>query len=86
MSANSIALMKAQRLIFREVRRTVSLHAIRLSLSTEPDQYEVRFRYPNPRDAGVTHSLVPRLTLTESEFKAAEAWLDDRYGKGIRPW
>jgi len=78
-------LLSAARLIWHETHRTVPIHTIRLRLTTEPDQYEVRFVFPRPTEKGVVHSLVPKLTLTLAEFKAAEAWLDSRYPGG-RPW
>lgn len=87
MNPTPAALIKASRLIFRQTHRTVPVHRIRLSLSTEPDQYEVRFTYPWPAKDGAAHSLIPRLTLAPYEFQAAEAWLDDRYKHtGGRPW
>ena len=79
------ALLSAARLIWRETHRTVPIHSIRLRLTTQPDQYEVRFMLTRQPEQGITHSLVPRLTLTPAELQAAEAWLDSRYPGG-RPW
>lgn len=85
MTSTPSALRLASRLIWRETHRTVPIHRIRLSLSTEPDQYEVRFTFPRPKEEGVVHALIPKLTLSPHEFRAAEAWLDARYPGG-RPW
>ena len=85
MTSTPSALRLASRLIWRETHRTVPVHSIRLYLSTEPDQYEVRFMFPRQAEQGITHSLVPKLTLAIPEFEAAEAWLDNRYPGG-RPW
>jgi hypothetical protein len=79
------ALLSAARFIWRETHRTVPIHSIRLRLTTEPDQYEIRFVLPRQAEQGVIRALVPRLTLTRFEFEAADAWLDNRYPGG-RPW
>lgn len=81
------ALLAAQRLIFREIHRSVALHSIRLEKAIEPDQYRVSYRLPGARESQVVHSLVPKLTATRSEYEAVEAWIDDRYKMaGGRPW
>lgn len=80
------ALLAAQRLIFLDRKRIVAIHEIRLELTTEPDQYRVSYRLPRPSEARVIYSLIPRLQLTPAQFEAAEAWLDERYRTGGRPW
>lgn len=82
MTTTPTAIIAAQRLIRREAGRSIPDHRIRLSLSTEPDQYEVRYTSPRPSEDGMTFALIPRLTLAESQFKAWEAWLDARYPGG----
>lgn len=78
------ALVRAQRLVFRDTGRTVAIHEIRLELAHEPDQYRVTYRLPRHKDE-FAHSLIPRLTATKAEAEAAEAWLTARYPGG-RPW
>lgn len=76
------AILKAQRLIFSDQRRTIPAHRISLELATEPDQYKVSFTLPNPKEQGKTLSLMERITLTPAEFRAWEAWIDARYPGG----
>ena len=87
MNSTPSAFLKAQRLIRQLTHRTIPVHRIRLELTTEPDQYRVSYTLPLPGEDGPVHSLIPRLTLSPTEFQAAEAWLDDRYKNlGGRPW
>lgn len=79
------ALLRAQRLIFRDIKRTAAIHEIRIEKATEPDQYRVLFRLPRHGEDEPPHALVPRIIATEAEAQAVEDWLAARYPGG-RPW
>lgn len=79
MKSTPSALTAAQRLIWREARRTIPVFRIRLEKATEPDQYRVSYSLPRSATDDAPHSLVQKLTLTEAQFQAWEAWTADRY-------